>query len=52
VSTPIILFVRMRPKPEHREAVLAAIRRGLDALAPEGRFVERNLVYVMGARSA
>ena len=33
MSTPIILFVRMRPKPEHREAARAA----LAAIALESR---------------
>lgn len=27
MTTPIVLFVRMRPKPEHREAAQAALER-------------------------
>ena len=41
-----------RAAGEHREAVLEAIRDALSRLLPEGRFVERNLVYVFGARKA
>jgi SAM-dependent methyltransferase len=34
-----------------RKAVLEAVRTALHARLPEGRFVERNVVYVFGART-
>ena len=36
----------------HRQAVLDAVRDALARLVPDGRFVERDIVYVFGARKA